>query len=191
MKREVKIMALSYSRTQVDSYVCVLSEVNGLRKLPIIVKPNDAQVIALRLESMKSPRPMTHDLIKSISDSFQLDCQEIQIYKVLEGIFYARILMNDGIDDAYIESTAGDALSVALTFDAPIYVSEEVMSECGVMMDDKGYLVPDEKDSVSERKTDIISVEDLEKMLQDAIDNEDYELAAKYRDKINELGGKV
>lgn len=184
-------MALSYSQTQVGSYVCVLSEVNGIRKLPIIVKPQDAQIIALRLESMKSPRPMTHDLIKSISDSFQLDCQEVQIYKVLEGIFYARILMNDGIDDAHIESTAGDALSVALTFDSPIYVSEEVLSECGVMMDDKGYLVPDSKDNTSEKKTDVIAAEDLEKMLQDAIDNEDYELAAKYRDKINELGGKV
>jgi len=188
MKREVKIIALSYSQTQVGSYVCVLSEVNGLRKLPVIVKPQDAQTIALRLESMKAPRPMSHDLIKSISDSFMLDCQEVNIYKMLEGIFYSRLVMNNGVDDAYIECTAGDAISLALTFDCPIYVSEEVLAENGVMMDDKGYLVPDSGlESVEERK-DIISIEDLERMLQDAIENEDYELAAKYRDKINELG---
>ena len=106
MKREVKVLGLSYSQSQVGSYVCVLSEERGKRKLPVIVKPQDAQTIALRIEGMKSPRPMSHDIIKTISDAFQLDCAEVYIFQVLEGIFYAKVRMNNGVDDADIETSS-------------------------------------------------------------------------------------
>ena len=131
MKREVKILGLSYAQSQIGSYVCVLGETNGHRKLPIIVKQQDAQTIALRVEGMKAPRPLTHDLFKSLSDSFMLDCQQVEIYQVLEGIFYSRLVFNNGVDDATIETTAGDAIALSLVFDCPLYVSEEVLSTCG------------------------------------------------------------
>jgi len=196
MKREVKILGLSYSQSQVGSYVCVLAETNGHRKLPIIIKPQDAQTIALRVEGMKSPRPMTHDLFKSLSDAFMLDCQEVYIYQVLEGVFYAKLVFNNGIDDADIETTAGDAISLSLVFDCPLYVSEEVLDLCGIVTDDEGNLVPDSDESKKNKKTrkkaePVISVQDMKKMMEEAIGNEEYELAAQYRDKIAEMEQKM
>lgn len=197
MKREVKILGLSYSQSQVGSYVCVLSEERGYRKLPIVVKPQDAQTIALKIEGMQSPRPMTHDIIKNISNSFQLDCQEVYIYQVLEGIFYAKIRMNNGIDDAEIETTAGDAISLSLVFDCPLYVSEEVLSMCGLITDDEGNPVDNYEDQLTPEQKDIVdsklgkqrglSIDELKSLESEAVKNEDYELAAQYRDKINEI----
>lgn len=185
MKRQVKILGLSYSQTQIGSYVCVLSEMRGTRKLPIIIKPHDAQVIALSVEGMKSPRPLTHEILKETCDAFQMDCQEIEIYKVLEGIFYARILISNGFDSIHIDTTAGDAIAFSQIFDCPLYAQEEVLNMCGVDMDEQGNLVPDD-----DPKGNIMKVEDLEKLMEEAIENEDYEMAAELRDKINELKEK-
>jgi bifunctional DNase/RNase len=189
MKREVKVLGLSYAQSQVGAYVCVLGETNGLRKLPIIVKSQDAQTIALRVEQINPSRPQTHDLMKSLSDAFMLDCQEVQIYKVLEGIFYSKLVFNNGIDDAEIETTAGDAIALSLVFDCPLYVDEEVLEDCGIYTDEEGNLVPDDsvKTPTNNRKESIISVEDLKRMMEEAISNEEYELAAQYRDKIAEM----
>src|ERR1035437_1530774 len=114
MKREVKILGLSYSQSQVNSYIVVLAEVNGHRKLPIIVKTQDAQVIALKIEGMKSPRPLTHDLFKTLCAGFNIEITEASVYQCLEGIFYSRLVCNNGIDDITIESTAGDAIALSL-----------------------------------------------------------------------------
>jgi len=190
MNREVKILGLSYAQSQLGSYVCVLGETNGHRKLPIIVKPQDAQTIALRVEGMKAPRPLTHDLFKSLSDSFMLDCQQVEIYQVLEGIFYSRLVFNNGVDDATIETTAGDAIALSLVFDCPLYVTEEVLSSCGIQTDEEGNLLPDTepKPKKSKKKAEpVISVDDLKHMMEEAIANEEYELAAQYRDKIAEM----
>lgn len=193
MKREVKILGLSYAQSQLGSYVCVLGETNGHRKLPIIVKTQDAQTIALRVEGMKAPRPLTHDLFKSLSEAFMLDCQQVEIYQVLEGIFYSRLIFNNGIDDATIETTAGDAIALSLVFGCPLYVSEEVLSSCGIQTDDEGNLLPDGEPKKKEKKKKtepVISLEDLRHMMEEAITNEEYELAAQYRDKIAELEKK-
>lgn len=187
MKREVKIIALSYSQTQAQSYIAVLSEKNGHRKLPIIVKTQEAQTIALKIENMKSPRPLIHDLLKSLSDGYNIDIQESVIYKVLEGIFYCKITTNNGIDDLELEVSAGDAIALSLTFDCPLYVTEEVLNICGIHMDDNGELVSDNEDSLNNQKKDIISIEDLKKMMNEAIDNEEYEIAAELRDKISKI----
>jgi bifunctional DNase/RNase len=186
MKREVKVLALSYSNSQLSSYVCVLGEVNGNRKLPIIVKPTDAQTIALRIEKMEPPRPLTHDLLKSVCSSFMIDCQEVYIYQAVEGIFYAKLVMNNGVDDADVETTAGDAIALSFVFDCPLYVSESIMSEFGIETDSQGNLVPDTGKKKKEKK-DVISIEDLKVMMEEAISKEEYELAAKYRDRIAEL----
>ena len=180
MKRQVKILGLSYSQSQIGSYVCVLSEQRGTRKLPIIVKPHDAQVIALSVEGMRSPRPLTHELLKETCYAFQMDCQEVEIYKVLEGIFYARITISNGFDSVSIESTAGDAIALSEIFECPLFVQEEVINMCGVDMDEG---------NISEESSqgNVMKVEDLEKLMEQAIANEDYEMAAELRDKINEI----
>jgi hypothetical protein len=189
MKREVKIVGLSYSQSQQNAYVVVLSEVNGHRKLPIVIKPQDAQTIAIKIEGLKMPRPLTHDLIKTISDHYRVDVQEACIYQVLEGIFYSKIVTSNGIDDLEVETTVGDALALALTFNCPLYVTEEVLSSCGIAADDNGNLVPEvDKKSKSKSKKEIVSIDDLKKMMEEAIKNEEYEIAAELRDRITKLG---
>lgn len=185
MKREVKIIGLSYSQSQSHAYVAVLSEINGHRKLPVIVKTSDAQTIALKLEKMKSPRPLTHDLIKEVADGFGIDCQEVVIYKVLEGIFYCKMVTSNGIDEVEVDTTIGDALSMSLIFECPLYVTEEVLSSCGIQTDDQGDPVPDKPKS--KKKESVISIDDLKKMMEEAIENEEYEIAAELRDKISKL----
>lgn len=189
MKREVKIAALSYSQTQVSSYVVVLAEVNGLRKLPVIVKAQDAQTIALRIEGMKSPRPLTHDLFKTVCDGFNIDCQEISIYQVLEGIFYSKLSCHNGVDDVDIETTAGDAIALSLVFNCPLYVTEEVLSSCGVTTNEDGTVSTSTEKPKKRKKKEkgLMSLEDLKTRLQEAISNEDYEVAAQVRDKITKL----
>ena len=127
MKKEVKILGLSYSQSQSGSYVVVLSEKKGRRKLPIVIKSSDAQQIALKIEGVKSPRPLTHDLFKSINDSYGIDIQEVYIYAILEGIFYTKLVTSNGIEEVEIECTAGDGIAISIVFDCPLYVSKEVL----------------------------------------------------------------
>ena len=190
-KIELKILGLSYSQTQVGSYVIVLSEVNGSRKLPIIIKPNEAQVIALKVEGVKSPRPLTHDLFKTFSDSFNIDVQEVFIHNLLEGVFYTQIISTNGIDESAIECTAGDGIALAMTFDCPIYVNESVLNSAGIIMDDNGVVSKDQTPNVpAVTPKKVVSIEDLEQLMREAEANEEYEIAAELRDKIKSLRQK-
>lgn len=184
-KIEVKILGLSYSQTQVGSYVVVLSEVGGSRKLPIIIKPSDAQQIALKVEKMKSPRPLTHDLFRSLTDAFMIDVQEIHIHAVLEGIFYTKMIASNGLDEIGIECTAGDGIALSLVYGCPIYVSSDVMSSVGINMGDDGVVTKTIESKEQPKK--IISIEDLERMREDAEQNEEYEIAAEIRDRIKKM----
>lgn len=203
-KREIKIMGLSYAQSSIGSYVVVLAEKIGHRKLPIIVKPNEAQLIALKVEGVISPRPTMVDVFKNSFDSFGIDCQEVVIYKVAEGIFYTKLLLFDGVDTSLIEATAGEAITIALTFDCPIYIEEEVMDVCGIYLDDNGNVLPDENqnnnlddydnDLSIRRRTSkseqVITIDELEKLMNDALEREEYEVAAELRDKISERKNK-
>lgn len=193
-RKEVKILGLSYAQSQIGSYVVVLSEVKGSRKLPIIIKPLDAQQIALKIEGMKSPRPLTHDLFKSLTDSFGIDIQEVYIHDVLEGIFYTKIVASNGIEDVEIPCSAGDGISLALVHKCPIYVSKGVMDSSGIRMSDDGMVPPDDAldiyEEEVEKKPRVISIDDLEHMMQDALASEEYEIAAELRDKIQALKEK-
>lgn len=191
MKREVQIIGLSYSQSQPNAYVVVLSEVNGHRKLPIVIKSQDAQTIAIRLEKLKLPRPITHDLFKQICDGYRVDVPEVCIYNVLEGVFYCKIVTNNGVDDLDIESTVGDALALSLTFGSALYVDEEVLQKCGIQTLEDGSVVEEKKtNSKKKSKEQIVSLEDLKRMMDDAIKNEEYEVAAELRDKITKLESK-
>ena len=189
-KKQVKILGISYSQSQSGSYVIVLSEMKGKTKLPLIVKPNDAQIIASKIEGIKSARPLTHDLIKSLTDSFNIDIQEVHIYSILEGIFYAKIVSSNGLDEVEIECCVGDALALSLVYDCPIYVSQSVLNIAGVSIEDDGtgLEVDDDDELISGGKT--TSTEDLEKMMEEAIANEEYEIAAGIRDRIQTLKSK-
>ena len=178
-RKELKILGLSYSQTQIGSYVCVLSEKKGVRKIPLIIKSNDAQRIALELEGIKSDKIMTHDIVKNICDSFELDVQEVFIYSLLEGIFYTKIIMSNGLDEIEIESTVGDALSLSTLFKCPIWTTIDILNSVGVNINDDGTSLDSEIDDDNEEDDDdfdsyiddgikerIISVEDLEKMMK-------------------------
>ena len=194
MKKQVKILGLSYSQSQSGSYVVVLSEKKGRRKLPIVIKSSDAQQIALKIEGVKSPRPLTHDLFKSINDSYGIDIQEVYIYAILEGIFYTKLVTSNGIEEVEIECTAGDGIAISIVFDCPLYVSKEVLDISGVNISDDGdninnLEIEDIDDYIEEEEIPkrVVSIEDLEHMIEDAIGNEEYEIAAEIRDRIEKL----
>lgn len=187
-KKQVKVIGVSYSQSQIGSYIVVLSEMKGKRKLPLIVKPADAQQIALKIEGIKSPRPLTHDLFKSFTDSFEIDIQEVYIYSVLEGIFYAKIIATNGLDEVEIECGVGDGVSLSLVYDCPIYVCKSVLDSAGISINDDGTSMEEDVDlEDDEREIKHVSVDDLEKLMQGALENEEYEIAAEIRDRIQSL----
>jgi bifunctional DNase/RNase len=194
-KRQVKILGLSYSQSQVGSYILVLSEMKGKVKLPVIIKPQEAQRIALDLEGIKSTKPLTHDLFLSMTDAFGIDIQEVFVYSLTEGIFYTKIICTNGLEDVEIESSIGDGVILASLYDCPIFVSSDVMNSAGVLINDDGTNLSgdmtddeDEFETETERTT---SIENLEKMLQKAIEDEEYEIAAQVRDRIEQMKAKA
>ncbi len=198
MKKEVKVLGLSYSQSSAGSYVVVLSEKKGKRKLPIVIKPSDAQQIALKIEGVKSPRPLTHDLFKSLTDSYMIDIQEVYIYAILEGVFYTKLVTSNGVEEVEIDCTAGDGIALSIVYGCPLFVAKEVLDVSGVYINDDGSTVSQSdmsevEDAEYEEEEEVIpvkrvvSIEDLEHMIEDAIRNEEYEIAAEIRDRIEKL----
>lgn len=191
-RKKLKVLGLSYSQSQVGSYVLVLSEMKGKVKLPIIIKPQEAQRIALEIEGIKSNKPLTHDLFKSLTDSYGLDLQEVFIYQLAEGVFYTKLVTTDQVNDVEIESSVGDAVILSLLYDCPIYASQEVLNMAGVLINDDGSKIDDDEDEESDEDFEspeelATSIENLEKMLEHAVVNEEYEIAATIRDRIEDI----
>jgi bifunctional DNase/RNase len=204
-RKELKILGLSCSQNQIGSYVCVLSEKRGLKKIPIIIKNTEAQRIALEIEGIKSPKVLTHDIFKGICDSFQLDVQEVYIYALLEGIFYTKIILSNGIDEIEVETPTGDGIAISTIFKCPIYTTIDILNQVGIQLNDDGSTpetddidedgIDDDFDSFidddrTERVERVVSTEDLENLMQSAIENEEYEIAAELRDRIQNLKNK-
>jgi bifunctional DNase/RNase len=189
---ELKIIGLSYSQTQVGSYVLVLSEKRGKKKLPIIINQEYAQYIALKIEKMKTKRPFTHDLFQTITDKLGADLYQVKITHILEGIFYAKLVYHNMIDEFEVDCVIGDALSLAALYKCPILCSKEVLDMAAIEMDDDGTMTEDqvEENHKDRSYSSVISVENLEKMLDKAIQNEEYEIASQLRDRILELKQK-
>ena len=199
-RKELKILGLSYSQTQIGSYVCVLSEKKGGRKIPLIIKTPEAQRIALELEGIKSTKVLSHDVVKGICESFDLDVQEVFIYALLEGIFYTKIIVSNGLDEMEIETPVGDALAISTVFKCPIYVTLSILESTGIQINDDGSQLEeyeddcdddegDEFDSLIDdgKKERVVSIDDLEILMKNAIENEEYEIAAELRDRIQKL----
>lgn len=197
-KRKLSILGLSYSQTQIGAYVLVLADKKSSRKLPIIIKSAEAQRIALEIEKIKpaGSRPLTHDLFKSLADSFSIEIQEVFIYSLVEGIFYSKIIATNGIETVEIESTAGDAVAIASIYKCPIFTTTEIIDLVGININPDG-TIPKEQDIEDVEEIDldeevttkkrVVSVEDLQKMMDEAIANEEYEIAAELRDRIEKL----
>jgi bifunctional DNase/RNase len=195
-KIEMEIVALSHSITQTHSYAVVLGEVNGLRRLPIVIGGFEAQAIAVALERMQPSRPLTHDLMKNFMMAFSVDLHEVVICDLQEGIFYSKLLCSNEKDTVEIDSRTSDALALAVRFGCPIYTYENILDSAGILMEDTG---GKKKKSITTTTTDetgaqedlkAMSLEDLHTLLNDVLEQEDYIRAIAIRDEINSRGSK-
>jgi bifunctional DNase/RNase len=189
-KIRLEIESLVYSQTQHGAYVLVLIEENGNRKLPIVIGAAEAQAIAIGQERMQAPRPLTHDLFVNFASAFNITLHEVVITKLEEGIFYAELICENFANRIKIDSRTSDAVALAVRFKCPIYVNEEVLKIAGISTqeeekEDYGtHNYTPEQDNFENslsRKT----ITELKMMLNDAVNQEKYELASKIRDEIN------
>ncbi|PTX44323.1 hypothetical protein C8P64_0300 [Christiangramia gaetbulicola] len=199
----LNIKGISYSQTQNGAYALILNEVGGERKLPIVIGAFEAQSIAIALEKeIKPPRPLTHDLFKNFSDRFGIVVKQVIIHKLVDGVFYSSLICErDGIEEI-IDARTSDAIALALRFDAPIFTYKNILDKAGI------YLKADEKQREKEEKEEEIieeellneeielpsedtsdykkmSLEELNELLSQAVNQEDYEKAARIRDEIS------
>jgi bifunctional DNase/RNase len=193
-KLKLEIVGLSYSQTQTGAYALVLGEAKGKRRLPIIIGGFEAQAIAIELEKMTPSRPLTHDLFKSFAETFNILVNEVIIYNLVEGIFFAKLICNDGSRDVEIDARTSDAIALAVRFDCPIYTYEFILSSAGIILEDQASLtdptVASEEVSVEATDNDgefgTRSTEELKEMLNQALSDEEYERASKIRDELNQ-----
>ena len=190
-KIDLEILDIALSGSSSGAYALVLGEVNGKRKLPIVIGGAEAQSIAIELENMRPSRPLTHDLMKNTLSAFGMEVTEVLIHKMMEGIFYAQLTVTDGIREEQIDSRSSDAVAVAVRFGCPIRCSQQVMDEAGVDLDGsesetQGEESPKVKKPKSPKK---VSLKDLQRQLEEAIATENYELASELKKRIDEFEG--
>lgn len=192
-KLKLEILGLSSSQSQSGSFALVLGEVEGNRRLPIIIGMFEAQAIAIEIEKIIPNRPMTHDLFKSFANAYNYSIVEIIISDLKEGVFFAKIVCSDGMNTIEIDARPSDAIAIGLRFDSPIYTYENILEEAGIVLTDEGdeditdFKKETKKESKSVQKEDLknLSTEKLNKFLNEAIEREDYEKAAKIRDELS------
>jgi bifunctional DNase/RNase len=193
-KIELEIVALSHSITQTHSYAVVLGEVNGLRRLPIVIGGFEAQAIAVALEKMQPSRPLTHDLVKNFMNAFAIDLHEIIICDLQEGIFYSKLVCSSEHDTIEIDSRTSDALALAVRFGCPIYTYENILESAGILMEDTGSgkkkkakqeVVVEEQGGTGNEDLKTMTVEELDSLLNEVLESEDYIRAIAIRDEIN------
>ncbi|MFT5822077.1 MAG: bifunctional DNase/RNase [Crocinitomix sp.] len=189
-KIELKIIGLSYSQTQSGAYALVLAEKTGSRRLPIIIGGFEAQSIAIELEKMKPSRPLTHDLFKTFVESFDVKIKEVVIYNLVEGVFYAKIVCDKQGEIIEIDSRTSDAIAIGIRAESPVYTFEHILSSAGIQLEDEeGGETAIETVEADEPKGNELSSaatkEELEQLLQEAIEQEDYERASEIRDELN------
>ncbi len=195
-KIKLEIAGLSYSQTQSGAYALVLAEANGKRRLPIIIGGFEAQAIAIELENMTPSRPLTHDLFKNFADKYQININEIIIYNLVEGIFFAKLYCEQNGTEIQIDSRTSDAIALAVRFECPIYTYEFVLSQAGIILEDEEQSEEDSElieeeysmDDFNADSVERLTLDELNSKLKDSIENEDYESASKIRDEIKRRG---
>lgn len=190
-KLELEIAALSHSVTQSQSYAVVLKEVEGRRRLPIVIGIPEAQAIAVALENMKPTRPLTHDLMKNLCNEFQIQLQEVIISDLIDGIFHAKLICQQGNDVFEIDSRTSDALALAVRFTCPIYTYEYILDSAGIILEGEEGQTVETKEETHQKNQNSYKNHTLAKlqvMLSESIQKEDYESAARIRDEIEKRG---
>lgn len=196
---QLTIKGISYSQTQSGAYALVLSEMEGTRTLPIIIGAFEAQSIAIALETeIRPPRPLTHDLFKTFSDRFLITVKEVVIHKLVDGVFFSSLVCErDGIEET-IDTRTSDAIAIAVRFQAPIYTYENILEKAGIFLKIEEELSIKETSEPKEIALELeelsitketpfsdLSLKELHNELNNAVANENYELAAKIRDEIS------
>lgn len=196
---KLRVQGLTNSQIQSGAYALILAEEQGSRRIPIIVGTSEAQSIAIALERITPPRPLTHDLFATFAQAFGIRLREVFIYKFEDGVFYSELLFDEGLNEIRLDSRTSDAIAIALRVKCDIYTTPEIVSECGVVLeeapnteqteDEEDYLLtlePEEiKDEVQMKKwLSLIDMEELTERLEEAVDNENYEFAKMYKDEI-------
>lgn len=200
-KVKLDIVGLSYSQTQSGAYALVLGEVNGRRRLPIIIGAFEAQAIAIEIEKMTPTRPLTHDLFKSFAEAYQISISEIIIYNLVDGVFFAKLICNDGTTVQEIDARTSDAIALAVRFNATIYTYEFILSSAGIVIEGNDFLFLENMESITKEQSSedlqtsipvsgyqSLSLEELQQKLEEAIAEEAYEKAARIRDEIAKRG---
>lgn len=190
-KVKLNVLGISYSQTQSGAYALVLSEEEGKRRIPIIIGGFEAQSIAIQIEGLTPPRPLTHDLFLNFAKSYGVDLVEVQIYKLEEGVFFSKLHCDNGKKEVYIDARTSDAIALALRFKCPIYTTEEIIEKAGIILEFDGTEEEVEKTPPTEKKENYdsslfgkMSLSELKTILDEAVLNEDYEKASKIRDEI-------
>jgi uncharacterized protein len=191
-KIKLDIVGLSYSQTQSGAYALVLGEVNGRRRLPIIIGGFEAQAIAIEIEKMTPSRPLTHDLFKSFALAYNITIEEVIIYNLVDGIFFAKLVCNDGKKNIEIDARTSDAIALAVRFECPINTYEFILATAGIMIEGNDFVFLENLETPTEEKVATtatnyaaLSDDELKEKLQQALSDEAYEKAAKIRDELS------
>lgn len=185
-KLDLRILALSYSQAHYGTFILVLTETDGPKKLPIIIRERSAMFISERMNGIKGTSEM-QDLLKTVIDTLNATVQEIYIHSCLESVFYASLILGTPVEDYAIECSINDAMTLAVTFNCPITCSNQVMDMCGIHMNDDGTITSeqDSENKIPQKKH--VSPEALQKLLEAALRDEDYEKAADLKRRIDEM----
>lgn len=186
-KIRLLVLGFSFNQTQSGAYGLVLAEEDGNRRLMVVVGAPEAQSIAFRLQNVAPPRPLAHDLFKSVLDSFDIDLQEVVISDYIDGVFHSKLKLRQGDEVKEIDSRTSDAVGIALRTGAPIYTTEQIMRELGVVIDETALeevQEPERESKDTPLDYSLLSTAELQEILKKAIEKEDYELASIIRDVI-------
>ncbi|MDR0769056.1 MAG: bifunctional nuclease family protein [Dysgonamonadaceae bacterium] len=189
-KIKLQLLGITFSQIQAGAYALVLTEKEGTRRIPIMIGTPEAQSIAIFLEGLNPPRPITHDLFISLTETLKIKIKEVSIYKHANGVFYSKLIFDDGSKEIQLDSRTSDAIAIAIRAGADIYITEKIMNKVAVEQED------DEEDFVAEleenlKKTDVsidnMNLEELRNALEEAVTTENYEKASSIRDLIKKL----
>lgn len=196
-KIKLNVLGISYSQTQTGAYALVLTEERGERRIPIIIGGFEAQAIAIQLEGLKPPRPLTHDLFLNFAMSFGINLIEVNIYRLEEGVFYSKLICNNGSKDIAIDARTSDAIALALRFKCPMYTTEDILQKSGIVIDiqekSEGKSTKSKSVDIEKKETSLTSkvskyknldINALEELLKEAIKHEEYEKASIIQNEI-------
>jgi bifunctional DNase/RNase len=188
LKVKLRLVGITFSQVQAGAYALILAENEGTRRVPIMIGTPEAQSIAIFLEQLRPPRPITHELFVSLLKALNINIKEVFIYKYEEGVFYAELIFDDGTKEIHLDSRTSDAIAIAIRANADIFITEEIMKEVSIEL--QGDEIIEEMEDAF-RRTDLspdkMNRDELQKTLDEAIAMEDYEKASYIRDLINKL----